>query len=172
MAAKKSPLAFMKRIVQRYSTAARNEIPKVNPTKKKISSALIFGPTAIGKSRYALHAAGLLNAEIVNVDTGASVKYFDIGTAKPSVFEREKIPHHGLDVREGGSPFNVVKYCDQINQYVDDIAARGKFPLLVGGSSYYVYTLVEGRYNVPPISAEVKKKVAEMLALDGCWERR
>lgn len=117
----------------------------------------IVGPTASGKSDLSLHIAETVGGEIVNVDSMQLYRGMDIGTAKLTVAERRGIPHFQLDVLDVRQPASVAKYQEAAIADVNDIRARGKVPILVGGSMMYVQALVDD-WQFPPTDAEVRKK--------------
>ena len=98
----------------------------------------IVGPTASGKSSLAMRLAELFNGEIVAADSRSVYIGMDIGTAKPSREERQKIPHHCLDLVEPNEGYSAHDYQLAANQAIDDILSRGKLPILVGGSGMYL----------------------------------
>lgn len=98
----------------------------------------IVGPTASGKSSLAMRLAELFNGEIVAADSRTVYKGMDIGTAKPSRGDRQKIPHHCLDLVEPNERYSAHDYQLVANQAIDDILARGKLPILAGGSGMYL----------------------------------
>ena len=94
----------------------------------------VVGPTAAGKSALSIALAHALDGEVVNADSMQLYRGMDIGTAKLTPDEREGVPHHVLDVWDVTEPASVAEYQELARAAVDDIAARGKVPLLVGGS--------------------------------------
>lgn len=117
----------------------------------------VVGPTASGKSALGLILAHELDGEVVNVDSMQLYRGMDIGTAKLTLEEREGIPHHQLDVWDVTEPASVARYqCDAVAD-VEDILARGKTPILVGGSMLYVQALVDD-WQFPPTDPSVRAK--------------
>lgn len=113
----------------------------------------IVGPTAVGKSRLALHLAQALDGEIVSADSRQVYRYMDIGTAKPSVEERAQVPHHLIDIVDPDQDFSLALYQEMAYEALEGIERRGKLALLVGGSGLYVRALVEG-WQVPRVSPD------------------
>ena len=103
----------------------------------------VVGPTAAGKSALSLHLAAELGGEVVNADSMQLYRGMDIGTAKLTVAERRGIAHHVLDIWDVTEPASVAEYQALARAAVDDIAARGRVPLLVGGSGLYVRAVLE-----------------------------
>ena len=103
---------------------------------------VITGPTASGKTAMSVEVAKVLGAEIVNADSMQIYKYMDIGTAKPTVEERQGIPHHLIDIVNPDEQFSVARYCECAKQAIDSIHAKGKPVVMVGGTGLYVDSLV------------------------------
>lgn len=105
---------------------------------------VIVGPTAVGKTDLALRLAERLTGEIVSVDSRLFYRGMDIGTAKPSVEERARVPHHLIDVTDPDHPWSLSMFQQAATQAVADIHSRGKLPFLVGGTGQYVRAVIEG----------------------------
>jgi len=110
----------------------------------------IVGPTAVGKSAYALSLAPQVNGEIVSADSRHVYRRMDIGTNKPTPAERQRVSHHLLDLREPDEPFSLAEYLELAWAAIADIRRRGKMPLLVGGTGQYVRAILRG-WQVPPV---------------------
>ncbi len=110
----------------------------------------IVGPTAVGKSTLALRLAGVLGGEIVNADSRQVYRFMDIGTAKPSPQERAVVPHHLVDIITPDQEFSLALFLRLAGEAIQDIASRGKLPVLVGGTGQYVWGLLEG-WQVPEV---------------------
>lgn len=104
----------------------------------------IAGPTASGKTALAVELAKAVNGEVVSCDSMQVYKYMDIGTAKPTVEERQGIVHHMLDVAEPQEDFSVSRYCEMASPIVDDILSRGKTAIIAGGTGLYMDALIKG----------------------------
>ncbi|HEY1043074.1 MAG TPA: tRNA (adenosine(37)-N6)-dimethylallyltransferase MiaA, partial [Telluria sp.] len=104
----------------------------------------IMGPTASGKTAAALAIAREIPSEIISVDSALVYREMDIGTAKPSAEELAAVPHHLIDIIEPTESYSVAQFRDDTLRLVADIAARGKLPLLVGGTMMYFKGLNEG----------------------------
>lgn len=109
----------------------------------------IVGPTASGKTRLSVELALAMGAEIVSFDSMQLYKRMDVGTAKPTQEERRGVPHHMLDVLEPDEPCSVSRYVELADSCVQDILARGKPVVLVGGTGLYVDALIAGRSFAP-----------------------
>jgi len=113
---------------------------------------VIVGPTAVGKTALSLHLAERLDGEVVSADSRLFYRGMDIGTAKPTIEERARVPHHLIDIAEPGETVGLAEFQEQAYSAIADIHARGKLPLLVGGTGQYVRAVVEGWCipRVPP----------------------
>ena len=106
---------------------------------------VVSGPTASGKTRLAVELALSHNGEVVSADSMQIYRRMDIGTAKPTQEEMRGVPHHMIDVADPEEDFSVARYVDMAAQCVDDILARGKLPILAGGTGLYIDSLLSGR---------------------------
>ena len=115
---------------------------------------MVAGPTAVGKSAFALRIARLLNGEIVSADSRQAYRGLDIGTAKATVDEQKSVPHHLIDILEPDQEYGLVPFLDLARRAIGEITSRGRLPVVVGGSSQYVIALMEGwkPRRVPPNS--------------------
>ena len=110
----------------------------------------IVGPTASGKTAAALALAARLGGEIVNGDPQQFYRGMDVGTAKPSQSERERVPHHLLDIAEPGERVSLLVFQKLAGDAIADIGSHGALPILVSGSGQYVWGLLEG-WTVPEV---------------------
>ena len=112
----------------------------------------IVGPTATGKTELGIHLAQQFDGEIVGADSRQVYRYMDIGTAKPTAEERALIPHHLVDIIDPDEPFSVALYQKAAYEAIQDIQARCRLAVLVGGSGLYVWAVLEGLKlpQVPP----------------------
>ncbi|GAB3590914.1 tRNA dimethylallyltransferase [Corynebacterium faecale] len=117
----------------------------------------VVGPTASGKSALGIELARRLDGEVVNVDSMQLYRGMDIGTAKLTVEEREGIPHHQLDVLDVTETASVARYQQEAVADVEAIMARGRTPILVGGSMLYVQSLVDD-WQFPPTDPSVRAR--------------
>ena len=105
----------------------------------------IVGPTASGKTRLAVELAQRFNGEVVSCDSMQIYRTMDIGTAKPTTEEMQGVPHHMLDVADPEENYSAARYVEQASACVDNILARGKLPVLAGGTGLYRDALLAGR---------------------------
>ncbi len=127
---------------------------------------VVAGPTAAGKSELALSLAQELDGEIVNADSMQLYRGMDIGTAKLAVDERRGIPHHMLDIWDVTRTANVAQYQTLARERVDEILARGKTPLLVGGSGLYIQAVVDVM-DFPGTDAAIRAQLETELETQG-----
>jgi tRNA dimethylallyltransferase len=121
----------------------------------------VLGPTASGKTALSLALAERFNGEIVNCDSVAMYREFDLGTAKPTASERARAPHHLLDCVAPTSPVTAGEYARQARQALDEIKVRGRLPILVGGTGLYLRALLEGLFPGPQRSEELRERLRE-----------
>jgi tRNA dimethylallyltransferase len=117
----------------------------------------IVGPTAVGKSELALHLARYFPIEIISADSRQVYRYMDIGTNKPSLAERESVPHYLIDVVDPDQDFNLAMYHQLAIEALKTIKQKDKLPLLVGGSGLYVWSLVEG-WKIPQVPPDQERR--------------
>jgi tRNA dimethylallyltransferase len=110
---------------------------------------VIAGPTASGKTRVAIELAERINAEIINADSQQVYRFFDIGTAKPSVAELARVPHHVLSCVEPTEIFHAARFQQLADAAIADIHARGKRVIVVGGTGLYIRVLLHGVVPAP-----------------------
>lgn len=111
---------------------------------KKARLVVLIGPTAVGKTALSLALARRLDAEIISGDSMLFYRGFDIGTAKPTKEERAAVPHHFIDILAPEASFNVMDFQRLAREEIGRIAARGRLPLVVGGTGLYIKSLLEG----------------------------
>ncbi|HEU5097894.1 MAG TPA: tRNA (adenosine(37)-N6)-dimethylallyltransferase MiaA [Roseiflexaceae bacterium] len=119
----------------------------------------IVGPTAVGKTALAIALAQALGGEIISADSRQVYRGMDIGTAKPSAAERAAAPHHLLDVAEPDEEFSLAHYQDLAVEAIEQITARGRLPLLVGGTGQYLAAVLEG-WRIPRVAPQPELRAA------------
>ncbi len=125
---------------------------------------LIVGPTAVGKTELSLQLAERLNGEIVSADSRLFYRGMDIGTAKPTLEERARMPHHLIDVADPDEIWSLAVFQQKATEIITDIHARGKLPFLVGGTGQYVRAVTEG-WTPPEVKSDPRlRRVLEGLA--------
>jgi tRNA dimethylallyltransferase len=128
---------------------------------------VVLGPTASGKTALSLALAEKFGGEIVNCDSVATVREFDIGTAKPTTDERARAPHHLFDCVDPCAYITAGEYARQARQVLGEIAARGHLPIVVGGTGLYLRALLEGLFPGPQRSEELRERLRERAAARG-----
>ena len=138
------------------SPAARAEPPA------RIRVGFIVGPTGTGKSQLAMELAVAFgnSIEIVNADSRQFYRGMDIGTAKPSSEDRRRTPHHLIDVRDPDDPLDVAEFAKLARDAIASIVARGRIPIVVGGSGLYLRVLRGGIFQGPRASLEIRRRLA------------
>jgi tRNA dimethylallyltransferase len=126
----------------------------------------LAGATATGKSEVALLLAERLGGEIISVDSMQVYRGLDIGTAKPGPAERARVPHHLIDVAEIDEAFDAAQFARLADAAVKDIRARGKLPILCGGTGLYFKALLEGVGDAPPADAKLRMEL-EATPMEG-----
>ena len=130
----------------------------------------LMGPTASGKSACALELARRLDGEIVSVDSALVYRRLDIGSAKPTWDERARAPHHMLDLREPWQTYSAAEFAIDARQAIEAIAARGKLPILAGGTGLYFRALLEGLSAMPSADPALRAQLTEEAARVGWAE--
>ena len=120
---------------------------------------VVLGPTASGKTALALAIARRFEGEIVNCDSVAMYREFEIGTAKPTAAERAEVPHHLFDLVEPAAYITAGEYARQARQALREIASRGHLPIISGGTGLYLRALLEGLFPGPERSENLREKL-------------
>jgi tRNA dimethylallyltransferase len=141
---------------------------------ERLKVVVVAGPTAVGKTALSIELAHQFGGEIVNADSRYLYQGFDIGVDKPSLAERQGIPHHVIDVLPPSGDMSLARYQDLANTAIRDIAARGRVPILAGGSPLYINAVIEGWRipRVPPDPAFRARAEAEAARDGGASLRR
>jgi len=126
-----------------------------------------MGPTASGKTALAVGLVERFPLEIVSVDSALVYRDMDIGTAKPDAATLAHVPHHLLDIRDPTETYSAAAFCDDARRLMADIAARGRVPLLVGGTMLYFRALLQGLDDLPRADAALRKELEAEAAARG-----
>ena len=140
--------------------------PRVIPATEPLL-VVILGPTASGKTALSLAFAEKFSGEIVNCDSVAMVREFDIGTAKPSPEERSRAQHHLFDCVDPAEYMTAGEYARQARQVIAEISARQRLPIVVGGTGLYLRALLEGLFPGPQRSEELRERLRESAVRRG-----
>jgi tRNA dimethylallyltransferase len=120
---------------------------------------VILGPTASGKTGLSLRLAERFQGEIVSCDSVAVYREFEVGTAKPSREERSRVPHHLIDIAAPNEQVTAGDYSRLARQAIQQISARGRLPIVVGGTGLYLRGLLDGLFPGPPRSDELRARL-------------
>jgi tRNA dimethylallyltransferase len=124
-------------------------------SKKTGKVLVIIGPTSVGKTDLSLTLAEKLSGEIISADSRLLYKGMDIGTAKPSKEERDRVPHHLIDVADPSETWSLARFNQVVIAQIEKVLSMGKLPIIVGGTGQYIRSLVEG-WEVPEIRPDVR----------------
>jgi tRNA dimethylallyltransferase len=127
----------------------------------------LMGPTASGKSAYAIALARRYGGEIVSVDSALVYRGLDIGAAKPTRGEQVQAPHHLIDLREPWQPYSAAEFAADARAAIDGIVARGRLPILAGGTGLYFRALLEGLADMPEADAALRASITAEAAVRG-----
>lgn len=122
---------------------------------------LLLGPTAVGKTAVALELAKILNTEIISSDSMQIYRYMDIGTAKPTLQQRQQVPHHMIDIVNPWEYFSTGQYIERVKEVIERLISEGKTPLVVGGTGLYLKAMTEGIFKGPSADWQLRKKLLE-----------
>lgn len=125
---------------------------------------VIGGPTAVGKSAFGLELAQRINGEIVSADSMQIYRGMDIGTAKPSLEERQIVRHHMIDILDVNDEYSAEQYKDDADIIIQDITNRNKTPIILGGTGFYIRALLyEHNFGFAPKNQEIRDKYKKIL---------
>ena len=129
----------------------------------KPAAILLMGPTASGKTALSVAMAQAMNAEIISVDSAMVFKEMDVGTAKPTEAERGGIVHHLIDILDPSEAFSTGQFRNRALELMADITARGKLPILAGGTMLYFSALTQGLAQLPEADPEIRQRLDQQL---------
>jgi tRNA dimethylallyltransferase len=132
-----------------------------------LPAVLLMGPTASGKSALALALAETYGGEIVTVDSAQVYRGMDVGTAKPSLAERAHVPHHLIDIRDPTEAYSAAQFVRDAQGAIAGIRARGRLPIVAGGTMLYFKALAEGLSQLPAADAAVRAELDARAASEG-----
>lgn len=123
----------------------------------------VTGPTAVGKTRLSMALAATLDAEIVSMDSRQIYRGLDVGTAKPTLRDRGRVPHHGLDLLDPDASYSAGAFARDARRWIREIRGRGRVPLLVGGTGFYLKSVMEPLFREPPMDQARRTRLREHL---------
>jgi tRNA dimethylallyltransferase len=129
------------------------------PADQRPIALALMGPTASGKTALALDWAQRLGGEIVSVDSALVYRGLDIGAAKPTTGEQALVPHHLIDLREPWQPYSAAEFANDARRALDGIAARGRVPILAGGTGLYFHALLHGLSPMPEADPVMRQQL-------------
>ena len=135
---------------------------------------VVAGPTASGKSDLALRLAQKFDGELICSDSMQVYRQFDIGTAKPTIYEQKLVPHHQLDLIDPDGHYSAGNYERETAIIIKQIQQRGRLPILVGGTGLYYRALMYGISNIPEIPEKIRQELSNLQEEHGtsyCWEQ-
>lgn len=139
------------------------------PQKQSEQSPVIIlvGPTAVGKTSASIPLAQRLGAEIISADSRQIYKYMSIGTAKPTPEEMQDIPHHLVDTLDPNKKYTAGQFARDAGRIIDELYARGKQPLVVGGAGLYIKALTQGLFDKKSTDKKVRRDLQQQVDTDG-----
>lgn len=132
------------------------------PTNVLSPLVVIVGPTASGKSSLALEIARKFHGELICADSRTIYKDMDIGTAKPSLYDQQEVPHHMVDIVTPDQPYSAAQFKKNALIWIDDIHIRGKLPILVGGTGLYIDSIIFDYAFLPPGSQQEREQLESL----------
>lgn len=129
--------------------------------------AVIVGPTGVGKTAVAVELARMLAIEVVSADSRQVYRGMDAATGKPTALERRAVTHHLVDVVEPDEPYHAARFRQEARAAIDSIRARGRLPVVVGGTGLYVRALLRGLDPMPPADPVYRAELAGVAAREG-----
>lgn len=154
----------LSRLFSHFTHPEKERISEKTRRKKVI---VIAGPTAVGKTEISLQISQVIGGEVISADSMQVYRGMDIGTAKPTFEERQKVIHHLIDSRDLDENYNVVDFYREATQALKEIFSRERVPIVVGGTGFYLRALLHGPPSGPPSVKEVRKQLQEEMDRSG-----
>ena len=133
------------------------------PAPTSPDALVLTGPTGAGKTALSLDLADTLNAEIISADSRQVYRGMDIGTAKVGPEARARVPHHGLDLVEIGERYSAGRFARDARGWIDEICLRGRVPLIVGGTGFFIRALTDPLFREPPMDRDRRERLKAWL---------
>ena len=124
-----------------------------------IDAVFVLGPTASGKTALGIEIAKVIPAEVISIDSALVYRQMDVGSAKPTTEEMAGVPHHLIDVRDPFESYSAADFVRDCTRLIKEIQARGKLPLIVGGTMLYAKALKEGLNQMPTSDLDVRREL-------------
>jgi tRNA dimethylallyltransferase len=134
---------------------------------KKPKVIVICGPTGVGKTAVGIQVAETLGGEIISADSMQIYRYMDIGTAKPTVDEQNRVFHHLIDIVDPDEDFDAVQFAGMARQKVTQLHHRGVIPVVVGGTGLYIKALLQGLFQSNPADPKIRARLMKEAAENG-----
>jgi len=139
----------------------------MHPGSKKPKIIVICGPTGVGKTAAAIDVARQMDGQIISADAMQVYRYMDIGTAKPTPLEQEKVKHHMIDIVDPGDPFDAARYSFLARKKIAELHSQGIVSYIVGGTGLYIKALLHGLFPAKPSESGVRKRLKHEAAAIG-----
>lgn len=133
----------------------------------EIPAIVVLGPTASGKSGFALDLCERLGGELISVDSAQVYRGMDIGTAKPSAEEQARVPHHLIDIRDPAEAYSAAQFAENAAACMQAVRARGRVPVLCGGTMLYFRALFGGLSDLPSADSALRARIAAKAEAEG-----
>lgn len=147
-------------LISQFTLPLKQKLPPRTGKRKII---VISGPTAVGKTKLSLALAEAIGGEVISADSMQVYRKMDVGTAKVSIEERKIIPHHLIDIKNIDESFNVMDFYREAHKAIRDILTRGKVPIVVGGTGFYIQALIYGPPQGPASQPDLRKKLEDEM---------
>jgi len=138
----------------------------VSPTKKP-KVIVICGPTGIGKTSVGIQLAEKEGGEIISADSMQIYRYMDIGTAKPTADEQNRLLHHMIDIVDPAEDFDAVRFAQMAREKVMQLHQKGVMPVIVGGTGLYIKALLQGLFQSNPVDSQIRERLTQEAAENG-----
>ncbi len=138
-----------------------------NSGQKKHRIIVLSGPTASGKTDLAISLAEIIGGEIISADSMQVYQKMDIGTAKPSALQKDRVPHHLIDLIDIKESFNVAQFCEQAYLALKEILERKNVPIVVGGTGFYIHSFLYGPPLGPESDPNIRSGLEEKMKILG-----
>jgi len=130
---------------------------------------VISGPTGVGKTDISVEVAEKFNGEVIIADSIQIYRFLDIGSGKPTIEERKRVPHHLIDIIDPSEEFDAFQFAKLAREKIKSILKRGKIPIVCGGCGFYIRGLLRGEFNRPGRNEEVRSRIRARAEKEG-WD--